>query len=176
MANISRREGERTARLARREWDPFRAMRDLVRWDPLGALGDPFREMLPALGQHEHGLGFVPQFDVKETKDAYVFKADLPGVKQENIDISLTGNRLSVSGHRESEVEEGEESYYTCERSCGSFSRGFTLPEGVDPEHIRAEMKDGILTLLLPKRPELQPKKISIQTGAGSGGKAKATS
>jgi HSP20 family protein len=176
MANISRREGERPARLARREWDPFRAMRDLVRWDPLGAF-DPFREMLPALGQHEHehGLGFVPQFDVKETKDAYVFKADLPGVKNENIDVSLTGNRLSVSGYRESEVEEEQASYYTCERSYGSFSRAFTLPEGVDPEHIRAEMKDGILTLVLPKRPELQPKKISIQGGAG-GGKAKATS
>src|SRR5438067_13730413 len=96
MANITRRG---TGQLSTgQEWDPFRMMREMLRWDP-------FREMTPYTGGglQEGGLGFVPQFEVKETKDAYIFKADLPGVKEEDLDISLTGNRLTVSGKREAE-------------------------------------------------------------------------
>ena len=69
---------------------------------------------------------------MKETKDAYVFRADLPGVKDEDLEISLTGNRLTVSGHREQEKREQSETYYATERAYGSFSRTFTLPDGTD--------------------------------------------
>jgi HSP20 family protein len=104
------------------------------------------------------------QIDVKETKDAYLFTADLPGVKESDLELSLTGNRLTISGTREEEHE----------RSYGSFSRTFTLPDGVDPEHVGAELKDGVLRVNIPKKPEMKPKKIELKLGSGSSEKAKA--
>lgn len=166
MANIIRRGNEpRTmSRPSTGEWtwDPFRVMRDLMRWDP-------FAELEPMSGRER---AFAPRFDVKETNSAYVFKADLPGVKESDLDISLTGNQLRISGERsEEKVEESDRSYVS-EVSYGSFSRVFTLPEGCDSEHAAADMKDGVLTLTLPKKPEVQPKKISITGKTESKGKA----
>ncbi|HZS40727.1 MAG TPA: Hsp20/alpha crystallin family protein [Polyangia bacterium] len=159
MANIVRRGGESRdiAPSARGEWDPFRMMRDLLRWDP-------FSEMLPYAGAER--LGFVPQFEVKETPDAYIFKADLPGVKEQDLEISVTGNRLSVSGKREQEERQENETFYAYERAYGSFTRSFTLPEGVDADHVQADLREGVLTLTVPKLPEMQPKKINIKGGA----------
>ena len=157
MANIIRR-GERST-----EWEPMRRMRELFGWDP-------FAEMLPYGGPVE--MQFEPRFEVKETKDAYVFKADLPGVTEDDIDISLTGNRLVVSGKRECEERREDERFYAYECSYGSFTRAFTLPEGIDADRVNADMKNGILTLTIPKRPEAQPKKISLKPGGG-GEKAK---
>jgi HSP20 family protein len=134
-------------------WDPFRAMRDLMRWDP-------FREMVPMLGSGERA--WAPAFEVRENKDGYVFTADLPGVKREDIEVSLSGNRLSISGKRESQKETKEDTYFAFERAYGSFTRSFTLPEGVDTEHVKSELKDGVLTLALPKKPEAQAKRIPI--------------
>jgi HSP20 family protein len=158
MANITRRQGQQPTT---REWDASRALREWLGWDPFG-------EMAPMRGMGEEA--FVPHFDVRETHDAFIFKADLPGVKENDLDISLTGNRLTVSGHRESERKEGEEGsrYYCCERSYGSFSRSFTLPEGIDPEQVKADLRDGELTLSVPKKPEVQPKRISIGAGRSS--------
>lgn len=137
----------------RTTWDPFEMMREMLRWEP-------FREFEPMMRPTE-GV-WTPAFDVKETKEAFLFKADVPGLKEEDLDISITGNRLTVTGKREEEKKEEDEKYYSYERSYGSFSRTFTLPEGVDLEHIRAEMKEGVLTLNVPKLPEVQPKRISI--------------
>lgn len=159
---IIRRNPEQQGLTRARGWDPFEAMQELLRWDPFRELGRPAAEL----------AGFVPSFDVKESKDSYVFKADVPGIKEDDLDISLTGNRLTVSGKREEEKREESERTYAYERSHGSFSRSFTLPEGVDPEHVQADLKDGVLTLLIPKRPEVQPKRITV--GGGKGEKAKA--
>lgn len=158
MANISvqRTSADKPAAPVAREWEPFRALREIFRWDP-------FAEMMPsALAEPS---AFAPAFEVKETKDAFVFKADLPGVKESDLDVRLTQNRLSVAGKRESEKSEKSDTYYTYERSFGSFSRTFTLPEGVDADQIKASMKDGVLTIELPKRPELQPKKVAVKSG-----------
>ncbi len=168
MANITRR-GERHPGYL--EWDPFRIMRQLTRFDPFASL-EPLAGMEPQV--------FTPAFDVKETKDSYVFKADLPGVREEDLEIALTGNRLTVSGKREEEEERREdERYFSYERSFGAFTRSFTLPEGCDPDHVTAELKGGVLSLSVPKRPEVQPKRISIggaqgQQEAGRSQKAKA--
>jgi HSP20 family protein len=108
---------------------------------------------------------FVPAFDVKETKDSFIFKADMPGVDEKDLEITITGDRLLVSGKRESEKQEGNERFFTYERSFGSFSRAFTLPEGVDSEHVQADLKNGVLSLVLPKKPEVQPKRIAVGTG-----------
>jgi len=152
MANLIRRRNEGGS-FAPTRFDPFEMMRDLMRWDPFAELD--------VAGSRE--LAFVPSFEVKETKDAYVFKADLPGIREEDLDINLTGNRLTVSGKREEEKRSEEERYYAYERSYGSFSRSFTLPEGVDAEHVDAELRDGVLTVRIAKRPEVQPKRIEVK-------------
>jgi HSP20 family protein len=164
MANLIRRnQGYEVAPLSS-AWDPFRIMREVLGWDP-------FHEAEP-LQAATTPRSFSPRFDVKETKDAYVFRADLPGVKQESLDISLTGNRLSVSGHREQERREQNDTYYATECSYGSFTRSFTLPEGVDAENVRADLKEGVLELTVPKKPEVQPKRITV--GKTAEGQAKA--
>jgi HSP20 family protein len=152
----------------RGEFDPVRMMQDLLRWEPFRAGWDPFRQMTPFFAE----AGFVPHFEVKETKDAYVFKADLPGLKESDFDISLSGNILTISGKREAEHKEESETYYAYERSYGNFSRSFTLPEAADADHVKAELKEGVLTLWLPKKPEMQPRKISVK--GTTEGKAKA--
>jgi HSP20 family protein len=94
MANLIHRT-ERRQEMTPTAWEPLRLMRDLLNWDPFG-------EMLPAVSRLE-SMTFAPRFEVKETKDAYVFKADLPGIEEKDLDITLTGNRLTVSGKREAE-------------------------------------------------------------------------
>jgi len=137
-------------------FDPFRTMRELMRFDP-------FAEMSTMnVGQT---FQFNPDFEVKETKEGYLFKADLPGIKEKDLEISMTGNRLSVSGHRESEKRDENDRYYLYERSYGSFTRSFTLPDAVDNNKITAELKEGVLTLLVPRRPETQPRKIAVRSG-----------
>ncbi|HSD89018.1 MAG TPA: Hsp20/alpha crystallin family protein, partial [Kofleriaceae bacterium] len=141
MAEIIKKNGGQGLQMS--EWDPLRVMRDMLRWDP-------FREMAPAFPNLERAA-FNPSFDVTETKDAFVFKADVPGVKQEEIEITTTGNRIQISGKRESEQESKSETVYTYERQYGSFARSFTLPDGADIDHARTELKDGVLTLVVPK-------------------------
>jgi HSP20 family protein len=159
MANIAvqREPAQPAAALPSREgwWDPFRTMRELLRWDPFG-------ETLPAFPE---ARTFAPAFEVKETRDAFQFKADLPGIEAKDIEVRLTQNRLTVSGKREAEKTDRSDTYYMFERSYGSFTRAFTLPEGVDAEKIQADLKDGVLSLVLPKRPEMQPKEIKVKAG-----------
>ena len=132
--------------------EPFGFMRNFLR-------GDPFRDMeFPGIQS-----AYMPSFDIKETDKGYVFIADLPGVKLEDLDINLTGNRLTITGKREAEKHQEGESFFSTERSFGNFSRTFSLPEGVDPNGVGAELKNGVLTLTVPKMPEIQPKRITIQ-------------
>lgn len=157
MANIVRRTEETP--VASREIDPVRWMRDLMAWDP-------FREMSPSWFPIAREMKtFSPAFEVKENPDGYSFKADLPGIKEKDIEVKLTGNRLAISGKREEEKEDKNDTYYTYERSYGSFSRAFTLPEGADLEHVQAELKDGVLMIAVPKKAVVQPKTVTIKTG-----------
>jgi HSP20 family protein len=136
--------------------DPMRLMRDFFGWEP-------FREMSAMTPPQEWLPTFVPDFEVKETKESFVFRADLPGVQEKDLELALTGNRLVVSGKREAELEEKGETFYTCERSYGSFTRSFTLPDGIDDVHVTAALKDGVLTIVLPKKAEVLPRKIEIK-------------
>jgi HSP20 family protein len=130
---------------------------------------EPFRELTRSMFGE---TGFVPTFEVKETPDSFIFKADLPGIKEDNLNISLSGNRLTVSGERQQEKKDENERYYAYERSYGNFSRSFTLPDGVDAEHVQADLKDGVLTIAVPKKPEVQPKKIPLRVTPGGEGQA----
>jgi HSP20 family protein len=158
MANITvqkRNGGQPEGSIARREWEPFRTMRDLLRWDPFGEMTPIFSGQIPA---------YAPAFEIKETKDSFLFKADVPGVKEQDIEVTSTGNRLTVSGKRESEKEEKDDNYYAFERSYGSFTRSFTLPEQADTGHIQAELKNGELTIAIPKTPAAVAKRIPVAT------------
>jgi HSP20 family protein len=135
----------------------------LLRWDPFRG-GE--------WGGVTSGTEFMPRFDVKETKDAYVIKADLPGVKDEELDVSLNGNQLTIGGKREEEHREEGDAYYAMERGHGSFARSFTMPDGIEGNGVTADLKHGVLTVRIPKKPEAQPKRIAI--GKGGENKAKA--
>ena len=145
-----------------KEWPAMRMMRDLLGWDP-------FREMEPFFVAPD--TTFMPTFEVCEDKDNYLFKADLPGIKESDINISLTGNRLLISGKRESKEEQKGTTYYVCERSYGEFNRAFTLPSGADTEHVKADLTNGVLSLVVPKMPGTQTKQIPLG-GTEAKGKA----
>lgn len=134
--------------------EPFRLMRDFMRWDPLREW-----DITPGSG------AFMPSFDVKESPDAYQFRADLPGILEADLEISLEGTRLTVAGKREAEVLKEGERLHLSERSHGRFSRTFTLPEDVEGEKVVAELRNGVLTLMVPKRPEVRPRKINVSLG-----------
>lgn len=138
----------------------FSSLRDLLRWDP-------FREIAPLWGRGDREeRDWLPSFEVRETKESYVFTADLPGVKKEDIDVTLRGNRLQISGKREAEKESKDDTFYAYERTYGAFTRSFTLPPEIDAEHVHSELKDGVLTLAIPKKVDAPAKKISIGTTA----------
>lgn len=169
MADLPvRRGGGGERQVARREWDPFQRMREMMGLDPMEELG----RLLAGGGTA--GGAFIPAFEVKETQDAYIFKADLPGVDEKDIDITLTGDRLTITGKREMEQQNTSDRFYAYERTYGSFTRSFTLPEGVNPDNVNVELKNGVLTLNLPKRPDVQPRKIKVGGGGQDTGKAKA--
>jgi HSP20 family protein len=160
MANIVMRRNQPAAPLIRRfgEWDPFERMRELMQWEPF--------QDIP--GRWFAGEGqYAPMFDVREEKDVFIFKADVPGFKQEDVEISVTGNRLTISGKRDEETANEAGSYYCRERLYGSFSRSFTLPDSVNADQIEASMTDGVLMLRVPKTAEAQPKRIAVKSTNG---------
>jgi HSP20 family protein len=152
MALIRRRENN-DSRVTRTAWDPFEMMQDLMRWDPFQDSG----VLAP-----RHAGSFVPAFDVKETKNAYVLHADLPGMTEDNVELSLTGNHLTISGQRQEEKRNEDDKVHMYECSYGAFTRSVALPEGVDVDHIEAELKNGVLSVHIPKKPELRPRRIPL--------------
>jgi len=134
---------------------PLRTLRELLSWDP-------FQEMAPLLPTEMH-RGVIPPFEVREMKDRFVFMADLPGMEAKDIEVLLTGNRLTINGTRFDKVEKGEEgAYYARERTYGRFTRSFTLPEGADLDAVQAHLNSGVLTIVFPKTTAVQPKKIPV--------------
>ncbi len=129
--------------------DPFAFARNLFAWDPLFS-GTP-------------ASAFSPTFEVKETTEAFVLKADLPGVEEKDLDIAVHNGVMTVSGSRQAEDRKEGESYALYERQFGSFSRSFALPEVADGDRIDAELKNGVLTLTIGKRAEAKPRKIAIK-------------
>lgn len=132
--------------------DPFTLARNLLGFDPFFGM-----ETRAAKS------GFIPSFEIKETNDNYVLKADLPGVREEDLDISLHGNVLTVSGSRAADEHREGETYFIYERQYGSFSRSFSLPDEANGEAIEADLRDGVLTLTIAKRAESKPRKIQLK-------------
>jgi HSP20 family protein len=129
--------------------DPFQMARELLAWDP-------FFGARPA-------TAFAPAFEVKETTDSFILKADLPGVAEADLDINVHNNILTVSGTRSAEERKEGESYALYERQFGSFSRSFSLPDMADGERVEAKLDQGVLTLTVAKKAEAKPRKIALK-------------
>lgn len=111
------------------------------------------------------GGEFVPAVDFKETEGGYELSAEVPGLKPEEIEVSLHGDVLVLKGEKCDEREEDKESYHLVERSYGRFYRSFRLPEEVDREKLEAVHTDGILRVTLPKAEKIAPKEIEVKKG-----------
>ena len=118
---------------------------------------EPAWTELPAVGEWQ------PKVDISETKDALIVKAELPGVDQKDIAVSLQDNVLSVKGEKEGETEEKDKRYHRVERSYGVFSRVMRLPAAVDGGKATAEFKEGVVTITLPKAPEAKGTTIPVK-------------
>lgn len=109
------------------------------------------------------GEAFVPEIDLVEEKDIYLVKADIPGLKKEELDIKVEGKILSIKGERKQEKETKEKNFYAAERFYGAFSRTIELPTDVKAEEVKASYKDGVLEITLPKSEGAKAKQISVE-------------
>jgi HSP20 family protein len=137
---------------------PWRPFRELEEWERR------FDDLLgrPSWRVPVEERGWMPAVDVFEKEDKFVVKAELPGMKEEDIDVSVIGDTLSIKGEKKTETEIKDENYYRCERSYGSFYRSIPIPSNVDANKIEASFEDGILEVALPKSAKVKPKKIAV--------------
>lgn len=142
------------------KWDPFRDMITLRdRMDRL------FEDSLNRLRGGEEDMGhstWSPAVDIYETADTLVIKAEIPGVEKDDISVEVKENALYLKGERKFEKEVKEENYHRMERSYGSFKRIFQLPTSVDENKIKANFKDGVLEIKIPKAEETKSKQINV--------------
>lgn len=108
--------------------------------------------------------GVFPLMNVTEAKDKYYVRAELPGLKSDELDISVTGDTLSISGERRLAIEDENAQYHRREREAGRFSRIVNMPGRIDTGRVEAHCTDGVLTVVLPKAEEVKPKQITVKT------------
>jgi HSP20 family protein len=139
----------------------------LTRWDPFAEISRLQDQLFrPWLGEGR-ATAFAPAVDIYEDDAAITVKAELAGMKPEEIKINVENNVLTLSGERQLEHEEKREGYHRIERSYGSFTRSFVLPESVDADKVEAEMTEGVLTVRIPKKKEIEPKRIEVKSKGG---------
>jgi len=141
----------------------------IIRWDPfrdLVTLRDKMNRLFEdAVRGEEKDLissSWAPAVDIYETENELVLAAEVPGVEEKDVEISVEDNTLSIRGERKFQKETKEENYHRIERSYGSFYRSFTLPNYIDQERIHAEHESGVLKVRMPKKPEVKPRKVKI--------------
>jgi HSP20 family protein len=140
-------------------------MTTITRIDPFRELASFFENWAPT-GKEQLAAGtFVPPVDVYEDEQNLVLKLEIPGVNEEDLNVSLENNTLTIQGERKFEKEEKEENFHRIERRFGSFTRTFRLPNTVDTEKVEANYDKGILKIMLAKRAEAKPKQIKIGSG-----------
>lgn len=146
-------------------------MTTVTRWDPMQeslslreAMSQLFEEsFVPSSGRG--GAGFAPAMDVSETEDGYVIEAALPGVKPEDVDVTLENNVLTITGEMRQESSDKKQHFHRVERRFGAFQRTIGLPTSVKGDAINAALTNGVLRLEIPKADEVKPRKISINIG-----------
>ena len=141
-------------------WTP---LRDALRLqDEVSRIFDFSTRGCPAPGESFAGL-WQPAIDIYEDAEGVTLKAELPGLSSDEIDLRIENNTLTLKGERKLEKDDKKENYRRVERSYGAFSRSFSLPATVDAEKVRAESKNGVLSIFLPKREETKPKQIHVK-------------
>jgi HSP20 family protein len=146
-------------------------LNNVTRWNPAVAYlnREPFARLFETFlneaaqgGEEVSNRNWVPPVDIQETEEGYRLQAELPGLTKEDIDITLENNILRLSGERKFERDVKKESFHRVERTYGTFSRAFTLPQQVNAEGVQAGFENGVLTILVPKAEQAKPRKISI--------------
>ncbi|PYQ35791.1 MAG: molecular chaperone [Acidobacteria bacterium] len=149
---------------------------NIVRWDPyrdLTSFADRFNRAFGNVTGRERdeelSLGtWVPPVDISEDKERITLTAELPGFREDQVDVQMEGGVLTIRGERKMEEEKEGRNFHRLERSYGHFVRSFTLPNNVDRDNIRASFNNGLLEIEMPKREEAKPKQIKIGTGQES--------
>ncbi|HEX6497251.1 MAG TPA: Hsp20/alpha crystallin family protein [Acidobacteriaceae bacterium] len=148
-------------------WDPFREVVSLQ--NRLNSLFQDYNR-----GQNDDEVlsaaSFAPPVDIYEDDQKLALKLEVPGVKQEDIDIQVEGRTLTVRGERKFDREEKQENFHRVEHRYGTFARSFTLPNSVDAENVKATYDAGVLQLEFPKKAEAKPRQIKIGVGSNSTG------
>jgi HSP20 family protein len=154
---------------------------NIVRYDPfreLRSLQDEMNRLFSSSFSRSSGTGegdqimrgaWNPSVDIFENQNQIVLEAELPGMKPEDVEISIENNVLTLHGERKFEKKDESDNFHRVERSYGSFTRSFTLPPTVSSENAQAEFENGVLRLTLAKREEAKPRRIEIKSNGGSG-------
>jgi HSP20 family protein len=149
-------------------------MATVTRWDPFQdvlSLREAMNQLVeesfvrPAAGQG--GKNFVPALDLSETAEGYLVEAALPGLKPEDVEITVENNVLTIKGETRQETDSKQRNFHRIERRFGAFQRTIGLPTTVKADAIKAELTNGVLRLEIPKAEEVKPRKISVNVGSG---------
>jgi HSP20 family protein len=153
-------------------------MNSVIRWEPfrnVNSLQEQFSRLFdtsfPGRSSESDLTTWAPAVDIQETENELMLKADLPGIEEKDIDVRIENNTLTIRGERKFEKQVNEDNYLRVERSYGSFSRSFSLPNTINTEAINAEYKNGVLTVQMPKRAESKPKQVKVNVEATNGDK-----
>jgi HSP20 family protein len=141
-----------------KKWDPFREL--VILRDDMDRLFNTF--LGRRIAEESEGL-WAPIIDIEEDRDNYTVRAELPGMKKEDIKISVRGNMLTLSGERVQEADSKTRTFHRVERLYGRFSRTISLPSDVETDKVRASYKDGVLVIALPKPEMSKPEEIEIE-------------
>lgn len=147
-------------------------MNNLVKWDPFRELEDISRQLNRVFGRFPSRFetdrelmamaDWTPSVDISETDTEYVIKGEIPGVKKEDVKITLENGLITLRGERKQEKEEKDKKFHRIERSYGSFVRSFRLPDNVDENAVKAEFKDGMINVTLPKTAKSKAKSVDV--------------
>ena len=156
--------------MLRTQWYPFQDLRGAQEERARIQMDSLFAHALGLHGQWQSATGastpaWAPALDIAERKDAYLVAVELPGVKLDDLQITLEDGLLTIQGERQFTSESSEEQYHRVERSSGAFRRSITLPAHVMTDAVEASMEDGVLRILVPKADEAKPKRIQVTPG-----------
>lgn len=145
---------------------------NLVKWNPFRELEDVSNRLNSIFGhvpartesaQEMRGMAdWMPSVDISETETGYLIKAEIPEVKKADVKVNIQDGLLTIAGHRQQEMEEKDKKFHRIERSYGSFSRSFRMPDDVDEATVIAEFKDGMLNVTLPKSRKAESKSVNV--------------
>ena len=156
--------------MLRTQWYPFQDLRNAQEEQAQNQMDRLFAHALGLHGQWQGATGastraWAPALDIAEGKDAYLVTVELPGVKLDDLEITLEDGLLTIQGERHFASDSSEEQFHRVERSSGAFRRSITLPAHVEADAVEASMEDGVLRILVPKAEEAKPKRIQVNPG-----------